>query len=148
MMNVIIDLAVHQERDPWAATVEAFSRNNRALEHTSVILIFRDAKNDVQSREIALHNPPQNALGIRFHFCGNLQCRPFPGDTTFKTKFGRERRKEKLRQICRKCGYKSPWKSVSDITWVHPITERFFWHDYPVTPVQFMTFAGGSIEED
>ena len=149
IMYTVVDLAVHQQRDPWEATVKAFSRNHTVLEHTSVVLVFRDRNNNVLCREIGLHHPPQAALGIHFQFCGNTECRPNPGDTRFKTQFADGRVKEKLRQFCRRCGYTSPWIKVSDVNWVHPVpgTSRVFWHDYPVTGVQLMTFGGGSIEK-
>lgn len=143
-------IAIHQERDLWEAVVRMLSYKVEILTHTSIAVVFRDTNGSVRSREIGRHHLPDLPLGVHFTWCGNRSCRPMAGDTTFKNHFlsGRPRSEtEKLKQICRRCGYESAWVKIKDIGWSHqfPGQQPVYWHNYPLTQPQIMTFGNGQV---
>jgi hypothetical protein len=74
------------------------------------------------------------------------------GDTIFKNKFimGKPRSEnEKLKQICRRCGYQSFWLKIKDIEWSHqfPGQQSVYWRNFPLTHQQLMTFGNGRVVE-
>jgi hypothetical protein len=143
------EIGIYQTRDIWAATMKALAHKRHLLEHTSLVLIYRDTENKLQSRGIGLHLPPHRAFGIMFEFCGNMACRPLPGDTQMKTQFEPGRTKEKVRLWCRRCDYQSPWIKVESVEWVHPLTNdsSVYWHHFPPTAQQITMFGGGKVKE-
>lgn len=142
-------VGIYQTRDIWAAAMTAFAHKRRLFEHTSLVLIYYDTEKQLQSRCIGLHQPPHRAFGIIFEFCGNIACRPAPGDTQIKTSFEPGRQKEKVRMWCRKCAYQSPWIKVETVNWVHPLPgdKHIYWHNFPATAQQMTMFNGGKVKD-
>jgi hypothetical protein len=142
MQDLIRDVTINCGTDIWALLNTTFKHTERLLHHTPLVAIFKD-KGVVRSIELGLHEPPSRVLGVKL-WCGapGGQCRPGPGDLTYKTcDVGTP--KECIKQKCRRCGYSSAWVAVREISWVHrlPGSRRVFWHNYPVTPQQQMIFA-------
>ena len=132
--------------DLWDVLNTTFKHGEKFLHQCPIVAIFRD-NGSVRRIEIGLHEPPSRVLGAKL-WCGSSggQCRPGPGDLTYKTNHAGTA-KEAVRQKCRRCGFVSGWVGLKDITWVHllPGSRRVYWHDYPVTPKQQMAF--GSSDE-
>jgi hypothetical protein len=152
LIYLIDHIATHQERNVWDAVTRMLSNKVELLTHTSIAVVFRNSDGIVQSREIGRHHPPDLPIGIHFIWCGNRSCSPLRGDTIFKNKFipGVTRSEsEKLKQICRRCGYQSAWVKIKDIEWSHqfPGQQLVYWHDFPITHQQLMTFGDGRVVE-
>jgi hypothetical protein len=123
-----IQQAMVYGRPIFEAVFDAFSSTFQVLNHTPVIVIFRDKKG-IQSRAIVYSIPHVKLWGLD-HRCIRPTCDK-PGNIRSKISSGGNHAFGKF--SCITCGWNSEW--IERPTWIQPTSKEFvFWHDYPLSP--------------
>jgi hypothetical protein len=146
IIDMIKAFAARQQFGVWNVIERVFASRTHILAQTSVVFLFREETGEIMLREMGLHDPPHRVLGVDFRYCGNPDCDCRPFATIFKKK-----KKSKVRQYCRRCGYTSPWVDIATVNWCKLLrgTTNVYWHSLPIHPQQLMgVFAGGRIVEN
>jgi len=142
MINMMVRFTVKQQRDIWTVMEQSLKGAERLLQYSAVTVLFK-MDDQVEVREIGLHDPPSRALGVGSFFCGGSNCHTQAMELRYSNKPHADPRKEKIRQTCRQCSTRSAWVTVGDIDWIHLLSgsKRMFWHRYPLTNAQMSVFS-------
>lgn len=152
LTKFLAEVVIEQEHNPWAAASRVFSCDHSLLKHVPVVLIYvdpADEKRKVISRCIGFHSPPLRVFGAEFTGCANQGCNPQARDVVFQTKHNFTQ-KEKIRQCCLPCGWKSAWIHWKELGFLQPIgpsQPRVYWHTLPMTPLQRLSFVAISLSK-
>lgn len=152
LTKFLAEVVIEQEHNPWAAASRVFSCDHSLLKHVPVVLIYvdpTDEKRKVISRCIGFHSPPLRVFGAEFIGCATQGCNPQARDIVFQTKHNFTQ-KEKVRQYCLPCGWKSVWINWKELGFLQPIgpsQPRVYWHTFPMTPLQCISFVAISLSK-
>jgi len=142
MIDMMVRFTVKQQRDIWTVMEHSLKGAERLLKYSAVTVIYK-IDDQVEIREIGLHDPPSRCLGIGSFYCGGLNCHTQVMELRYQNSPHAHPMKEKIRQICRQCSTRSAWVVVRDVEWIHLLcgSQRIFWHSYPLTKAQMSLFA-------
>lgn len=117
----------------WEACTLAFTSSSRTLQHSPVVLIFRQG-DTVESKTMVYSEPKTAVWGIK-PVCKNPTCESQIGDVFTKThkthKTGNALSHIKASWVCKRCQKKTqPFDRPS---WIEEVPDRrhYFVYDYP-----------------
>jgi hypothetical protein len=121
-----IQQAMVYGRPIFEAVFDAFSASFQALNHTPVIVIFKD-KTAIHCRAIVYSVPHVKLWGLD-HRCIRPECDK-PGN--IRSKVGNAANHAFGKFSCVACGWHSEW--IQRPTWIQATSKDFvFWYDYPL----------------
>lgn len=123
---------IHNQRemDIWDAVTRTFHDGFGTLARVDVVIFFRD-KNGIHQRAIRLGQPDIRPWGLTSVCCPECQV-PIPG-------FEVEQRTGRAK--CWTCLWAVPSFVLKQPDWVHTITDRVFWVEYPIVDEHAKTQA-------
>lgn len=125
--------------DLWTTIGDALLAGPEILKHTTVVAVYRDAANAVQSREVGLHSIPLHPFGYDGFTCVTEGCLRPMGDTLARQRDG------KVSLVCDRCKWKSRWIQLVDNKYFHTVRKSaapmIFWHNFPSSPALTTLFG-------